>query len=1351
MASSPFDHVPPRGPADEEEDLASVDKYARPTYLVGIGASAGGLEALESFFSHLPADSGMAFIVIQHLSPDFKSLMSELLARHTEMPIYRVRDGMTVEANAVYLIPPKKDMAINGGAFVLTDKDPQQSLSLPIDLFFHSLAHEARERAIAIVLSGTGSDGSRGIRSIHEASGLVLVQDERTAKFDGMPRSALATGIPDLVLAPEAMPEALMRYARHPFSARQAQPSQHEQLLPDTGSGIDRILAMLVSKYSIDFSQYKPTTVVRRIERRILLKQYQGLEEYVRELRQNEEELEALYKDLLIGVTRFFRDPEAFRFLETAVLPKLVTEQSMQDGFRVWVAGCATGEEPYSIAILLHELTAKLGLPQNFKIFATDAHRESLEAASAGVYNESSILDVTPERLQRYFLKQEGQFRISPEIRRFVVFAPQNVIKDPPFTKIDLLTCRNLLIYFKPAAQRKALSLFHFALNVGGVLFLGPSETAGDLYDDFEVIEQHWKFLQKKRDLRQSPLSLALGPALPALRGPAPVRTSPPPGDLRLLRAYDALLERFVPPSLLLNDRCEVVHSFGDASRYLKPPSGRASLEVLQLVRDELRVPLSAAIQKVLQDRASSGYEGIRIEINGEHQLVKLTVNPLPERNTDTLYLHVSFEAIRRAVPIPTETEEYQPREEVRQRMADLEQELQYTREHLSATVEELETSNEELQATNEELVASNEELQSTNEELHSVNEELYTVNAEYQNKIDELTQLTNDMDNLLISTDIGTVFLDTQFRIRRLTPALERSFHVLPQDVGRPIDHIASNLEHATLMEDLRQVLSSGEMIEREVRNRSGSWLLMRILPYRVETGAIEGVVVTFTDVSAMRRAQQDLRQSESNFRQLADFVNATFWLTSPDGSMIIYVSPGYERIWQRPLDSLRQNPASWLDALHPEDRDEMTRRFAARDTGEDWEAEYRIVHPNGSIRWIRDRRYPVRDARGQVIRLAGICIDVTDSRNSQRMLDLTKFAIDNAADMVFWMRPGGEIFYANEAASRALGYTRHELLQMRIYEIDRRPELATWFDFRGSVQKEGLLTLESELTSKAGSTVPVETNWTQLRFGSEVYFCAIARDTSSRHAAERELSRYASQLERANESLRQHNRELDEFAHLASHDLKEPLRAITTFSQLLVQDLGGNLPGDAVRDLEFITNASARMQRLVTDLLSLSRAGRADMRTTPVSLRACVESAIEALAVRVSETGARIEVGPLPEVSGDPTMLTQLYQNLIGNALKFCSSPGTPLVQVSAEKSVEGWVFSVKDNGIGIKPEHSEKIFQPFRRVHVKPDQEGTGIGLAICRKVVERHGGRIWVESTLGNGAQFLFTLPGMGAKL
>ena len=616
----------------------------RPAAIVGIGASAGGLEALETFFDHMPTDSGTAFVVVQHLSPDFKSLMDELLSRHTRLAIHRVADGMLVEPNSIYLIPPKKEMIISGGRLLLTDKDPTQALPLPIDVFFRSLAQDAGNRAIGVVLSGTGSDGSRGIRAIHEAGGLVFVQAPETAKFDGMPKSALDTGVVDYVLPPESIPAAIVRHVDRGHQAEDDSlplPAVSEQ-------GINAIFRILRDEYGIDFSHYKQSTVMRRVERRLQLNRSIDLDDYVARLRDDTAELNALYKDLLIGVTEFFRDAEAFQSLDRDVIPGLLERLSPHDELRVWIAGCGTGEEAYSIAILIDEALTRMALSRNIKIFATDVHRASLDFASAGVYDRESLAKVSAERLERYFVARGDQFQVSQELRKTIVFAPHNVLKDAPFTKLDLISCRNLLIYFQPLAQKKVLSLFHFGLKAGGVMFLGPSESPGELAEEFQQIDAHWKIFRKRRDIR-----LPADLRLPLTPGYAPTRATAALGaghsgaapDLDLLRAYDAMLERFVPPSLLLNPRRQLVHTFGGAGRFLTPRDGRTTTDVLDLVQKELKLVLAGAIQRAVKDLATVTYGGVRVRAgNGEEEL-SVQVTPIAVRDAAAPYLLVAFES----------------------------------------------------------------------------------------------------------------------------------------------------------------------------------------------------------------------------------------------------------------------------------------------------------------------------------------------------------------------------------------------------------------------------------------------------------------------------------------------------------------------------------------------------------------------------------------------------------------------------------------------------------------------------------------------------------------------------------
>lgn len=880
---------PPDHPSAGLDAGLDQSTFAEPTWIVGVGASAGGLEALEQFFSAMPSDTRMAFVVVQHLSPDFKSLMDELLARHTKIPIQRVEESTRVEANAIYLIPPRKIMTLSYGKLLLTDADDSGGLNLPIDKFFTSLAQDAGRRAIAVVLSGTGSDGSRGIRDVHEAGGLVVVQDVESAAFDGMPRSAVATGMADIVTTPEKMAEDLCRYAADPENFIRDREAHTEPIEP--GDEMTVLFRLFRNRYGIDFANYRRNTIQRRIERRLRLVNCHDLSTYVSMLESDMGELDALYRDLLVEVTQFFRDLPAFRKLRQEVIPSIVERATKpNDEIRAWVPGCATGEEAYSIAMLIDDCARTLGLRPRVKLFATDVHNSSLETGSSGVYPADAVSNVPDDLLSRYFTQHGSVFHVTRELRQMVIFAPHDITKDPPFTRIDLISCRNVLIYLEPVTQRRVISLFHFGMRVGGVMMLGPSESVGDLQREFESVDQHWRIFRKLRDVRLPDAStITHSPTLTSI-----VRTRKEfPGVAQLATYPDEtdvmadLIERYAPPSFLVNDHFELVHSFGDASRLLVQPRGRPTLEILKLVSGNLRIAMSAALHRSAREQEKVVLDGIRVPLDDAEHFYRVSVEPYVKRK-EALYL-VSLEEMQTHASAPEDAiEVFRADDQASQRIVDLEKELDFTKQSLQTTVEELESSNEEMQSTNEELVASNEELQSTNEELHSVNEELHTVNAEHQRKIAELTQLTADMDNLLRSTDIGTIFLDSELRIRKFTPAIKNAFNIMEQDTGRPIDQFAYNLDNPELLDDAREVAATGKPIEREVQTHDGTrTYLKRILPYRKANGEAEGVVITFTDVASLTsRAEADLREREARHRQLLDSLREGIYGLDTDGN---------------------------------------------------------------------------------------------------------------------------------------------------------------------------------------------------------------------------------------------------------------------------------------------------------------------------------------------------------------------------------------------------------------------------------------------------------------------------------
>lgn len=997
-----MDQLSPQ-PAGDLTKVTEPERRSLP-YVVGIGASAGGLEALERFFGSLPDQPGMAFVVIQHLSPDFKSLMDELLARHTKLPIQLVTDGVVVEPNHVYLIPPRMEMIISGGRLLLSERAPVPEFTLPIDVFFRSLARDCGPRAVAIVLSGGGSDGSRGIRDVRDAGGLVIVQDVGTAQFDGMPKMARDAGVAHWVLPPQEMPHVLIQ---HKEGREKGPPDGGEGLAAFTSPvaaprGIDAVYRMLEEQFGIDFTHYKPSTVTRRIERRLALAQSTDIEEYVERLSNDRNELDVLYRDLLIGVTRFFRDRDAFEILERKVLPELLAQEPLSEPLRIWVAGCATGEEAYSLAIALQELMLATG-ERPVKIFATDVHRGSLDRATRAIYEGDALANVSAERLERYFVRIGDAYQVVPDLRKMIVFAQHNVMKDAPFTRVDLITCRNLLIYLQPAAQQKTLALFHFALKRKGKLFLGPSETVGSMAGEFQVVDKHWRLYDKVSDIRTALDAPPRRPAPIEHRSSASLGTrGPRPPLTQLLAAYDALLDEVMPPSLLVTDRGELVHAFNGASQFLRMRDGRQGLEVLDVVDTELKMVLVGGIRRVLNESGPLVFKGVRI--TGRHDTGK---DGAGGRGARTGQYDVTLRRIRaqkggtpHVLIVLAEVEGQParagaPSKEVnlddvsREQLTGLEAELSHTKENLQSAIEELETSNEELQAANEELQASNEELQSTNEELQSVNEELYTVNAEYQRKIAELTEVTNDMDNLLTSTEVGTVFLDAELKIRKFTPQIADTFALMPHDVGRPIETFTSKLDHPELNEDLKRVLATWQPVERELTDVNGRNYFLRIFPYRAR-GTAQGVVLTIIDVSGLKDAENALFHERHLLNSLlANTPDAIYFkdargrfirANQPMAARLGLTSP--EEVTGKAATDLPDGGAVLAASLHRQDE-----RILATGEAQHYNLEERRG-ADGSGQWDMVTRLPLRDPRGHIVGTSVIFRDVTEQKRAEEKI---------------------------------------------------------------------------------------------------------------------------------------------------------------------------------------------------------------------------------------------------------------------------------------------------------------------------------------------------------------------------
>lgn len=835
--------------------------------IVGIGASAGGLEAFEQFFTHMPSDSGMAFILVSHLDPTHKSILGDLLQRYTNMAIFQVEDGMVVEPNCLYLIPPNRDMSILHGSLQLFEPAVSQGIRHPIDFFFRSLAEDQGEKAIGIVLSGTGTEGALGLKAIKGEGGLVLAQEAATAKYDGMPASAIATGIIDYVLPPDKMPEQILNYIQRPYS---------RPLLPvETPTGksqdlLQKVFVLIRAQTGHDFSLYKQNTILRRIEKRMAIHQIERLTDYVTYLRGNPPETEALFKELLIRVTNFFRDPEAFEVLKTKILPLLFKNRPVDTPLRIWVPGCSTGEEAFSLAIIVREYLHELKKNHKIQIFATDIDNSAVEIARAGVYSESIAVDVSPERLGAFFVKKGSTFKVKEEIREMVVFAAQNLVKDPPFSRLDMISCRNLLIYLNAELQKKVLPLFGYSLKPDGILFLGSSETIGDHADLFSVLDKKWKIYKAKRSIG-APLSFGAQAAVSRdtgskLKQAPEIKKSGAPGIGMLTEQL--LLESYAPPCVIVDEKGDIFYIHGKTGAFLEPASGKARLNVLEMARDGLRLEMRTALRTAVSRGKDVLVSGLHVKTHGGFLTVNLEVRSIKKPEHLRGLVMVVFHEVAQVKQEKPARGKALPPESSRRHIAELEEELKSTKEHLQSAIEQLETSNEELKSTNEELQSSNEELQSTNEEietskeeLQSVNEELMTVNAELQNKIDELMQASSDMSNLLTGTQIATLFLSNDLIIRRFTPTATDIINLIQTDMGRPLSDIALKLEYQELAQDARDVLQTLASKEKEVHGNNGRWYLMRIMPYRTLANVIDGVVITFIDITEQKKTQEALR----------------------------------------------------------------------------------------------------------------------------------------------------------------------------------------------------------------------------------------------------------------------------------------------------------------------------------------------------------------------------------------------------------------------------------------------------------------------------------------------------------
>ncbi|MBU1107661.1 MAG: PAS domain-containing protein [Candidatus Riflebacteria bacterium] len=970
------------------KEAAEKVKTAETFPIVGIGASAGGLAAFEAFFSGMPADTdpGMAFILVQHLAPDHKSILTELIRRYTRMEVFEVEDGMTVHPNCTYIIPPNNDMAFFKGTLQLLPPSSPRGQRLPIDFFFRSLAQDQHERAIGIVLSGTGSDGTLGLRAIKSEGGMIMAQSPSSAEFNGMPDNALATGLVDYELIPAKMPAQLIAYANNAFI--RPSPGNTAKSAPKNENAMQKIFVVLRSQTGHDFSQYKTTTIHRRIDRRMAVQQIETIDNYVNYLQRSPDEVEALFYDMLIGVTNFFRDSEAFEFLEKKIIPKLFAGKPENAVIRVWSPGCSTGEEAYSIAILLMEHMDKLKQRNTVQLFATDIDSRAIAKAREGIYPAGIAADISPERLAKFFTAEpDGRaYRINKNIRDLLVFSEHNMIKDPPFSKLDLLSCRNLLIYMGSEIQKQLIPLFHYALKPGGFLFMGTSETVGDFDDLFNVLDRKFKLYQRKEILYSAP-HIGAGQFLPSISditkkqlnttGKQLVSRKQPLREL----TEEALLKHFEPSAVLVNNQGIILYQNGHTGMFLEPAPGEAATSnVFKMAREGLKEALTSAMHQAVSQNKTGHYKNLRVKTNGHFTTVNLTVKPTTAGSVDSsssLYLIILEEMpdvpLSPAEPVDTSIPVDARIDALQQDLKVQKEYLKNTNEALKTSTEELRSSSEEMQSVNEELQSTNEELETSKEELQSINEELATVNTELQTKVIDLTRANNDMNNLLAGTGIATLFVDLKLRILRFTPSASAIINLIQSDIGRPVAHIASNLlNYNQLVADVKMVLENLVPKEITVSTPDGKVFTMRILPYRTLDNVIEGAVISFVDITTMVQMQNTIKANELLVR-LATAVRDSrdaIIVRSMDGTIIAW-NPGAVRIygWTE-VEALKMNIRHMIPAELREEALAITHQLSLSKILKPYST--RRIANDGSVLQIRMVATALINETGQVYAIA-------------------------------------------------------------------------------------------------------------------------------------------------------------------------------------------------------------------------------------------------------------------------------------------------------------------------------------------------------------------------------------------
>ena len=1371
--------------ADQLDDAVPSRGY-RMLPVVGLGASAGGVDALGAFFEATPADTGMAFVVVLSAPAANENALAEVLRRSTPMRVVQVAGRERIQPNTVYAIAPGKSLRTRGEHIELAALPPGPGRHVAVDYFFRTLADTHGPHAIAVVLSGPDGDGTIGVKRIKERGGLTIAQEPQEAQHGAMAQSAIATGMIDWVLPAREIGARIHAYYRIERQLR-LPPEQvpgdgtdDAQLAADRDEAAFReVLAFVQSRSGRDFGNYKRATVLRRIGRRMQVNGVSDLAAYLDCLRTRPGEAGALLQDMLISVTNFFRDNECFAALE-GMVHELFRNKTAADTVRVWVVACATGEEAYSIAMLLAEHARTLESPPSIQIFATDLDEDAVQAAREGVYPTVAEADVSEERLRRFFVREQRGYRVRRELREMVLFAVHDVLKDSPFSRIDLATCRNLLIYLNRDAQARVFETLHFSLLPGGRLFLGASEAVDEESPLFSVIDKKHR-IYAQRHAPKAALPMPEGRSSTALalelKRPPPVipgaafaqlqRGTPPPmSDGRAMswaELHLRLLDRLAPPSILLDADHEMLHISPAATPFLHFSGGEPSRNVLRAIVPDLKAELQTALYHVNERREPVDVAPVWVRLGPTSQAeVSLHVLPVEEFGGFLVLLRKGETASGRSIVVPRVDAE-PIAEHLEREVGRLKSQLRETVEQYETSTEELKASNEELHAMNEELHSATEELETSREELQSINEELTTVNHELKSKVDDLGQANSDMLNLMDATAIATVFLDRDFLVTRFTPSAVAIFKLIATDVGRPLSDLTTPLDYPQLAADARRVLETLQPSEREVGDSAGNWYLARVRPYRTIEDRIAGVVLTFVDITERKDAQESLRQSQERFSAIVNQASVGVAQTRLDGE-ITFANTCYHELMgygEHELVGLRA-----IDLVHAADHAAISALFGRLERhGEPFESESRNVRKDGSFIWLHYSVTVLTNASGKPDSALIVCSDISERKGAEEALrsseERFRLMLENAVDYaIFSVDMERRVKSWNTGAERLLGYTESEILGRSADIIFTEEDRAA-----GAPAEEARTALSAGRAADdrlhqrkdgsrfwaSGALMPMHNGE-----GAVIGLVKVLRDQSEQRAAQQEVEQSRSELLdalRANEAARRAleaaDAAKDRFLAVLSHELRNPLASISGAAELLVPE---QLPTPAQgRAARVVRRQAAAMKVLLGDLLDVSslRRGRLVLRRERVTAQAIVDAALEATGPLMELGRHRLEAEIADAeivLDADPMRLTQVISNLLSNAAKYTPDKGE--IRLALHTEGDDAVFSVTDNGIGMDPDTVETMFEMFTQsVHGhERSAGGLGIGLALVRNIVEMHGGTVSGESRgLGLGSRFTVRIP------